>query len=481
MPDPFDHFIILADMRTGSNLLETHLNALDGVTCHGELFNPHFIGYPKETHVLGFSIDQRDQDPAAVIQAVRTTSGGLHGFRFFPSHDPRALALALDDPRCAKIILTRNPLDSYISLKIARATQQWKLTNVKQRRDALVPFDPQEFADYLDQRQEHHLAVLNHLQRTGQVAFHIGYDDLSDLEVLNGLAAWLGVAARLDRLSPDLKPQNPAPALSKVSNPEEMQQALRDTDWFNLHRPPNFEPRRGPGVPHYVAAPDTPLIFLPVRGGPEQAVTRWLAALDGCPPDGLLTRRNQQQVRRWMKTRPGHRKFTVLRHPLARAHAVFCDNILATGPGSYTGIRATLRNRFKLPIPGQLRERNYTLEQHHAAFAAFLEFLKLNLAGQTPIRVDGLWCSQAQVLEGISAFAQPDLILREDEMATALPDLARRLGHDAPPAPPPSEPDAPYRLDQIYDARLEALAADAYQRDYVQFGFGDWRPLTDAA
>ncbi|EEX09082.1 conserved hypothetical protein [Ruegeria lacuscaerulensis ITI-1157] len=480
MRNAFEYFIVLADMRTGSNLLETHLNALDGVTCHGEAFNPHFIGYPKETRVLGFTIEDRDNDPAALIQAMRTAPGGLHGFRFFQSHDPRALALALDDPRCAKIILTRNPLDSYISLKIARQTQQWKLTNVKQRRDAQVSFDAWEFADYVAQQQEYQLTLQNHLQRSGQSAFHVGYDDLSDLEVLNGLAAWLGVNSRLEKLDPDLKPQNPAPALSKVTNPEEVERALADLDRFNLHRIPNFEPRRGPSVRRYVAAEKPPLMYLPLDGGPEDVVTGWMAAVADCQPEALLTQRNQKQVRRWMKAHPGHRKFTVLRHPLARAHSVFCSRILSTGPGSYRNIRNTLRNRFKLPIPGQLRDQNYSLDQHHAAFSAFLAFLKLNLAGQTPIRVDGLWGTQAQALEGIAEFAFPDLILREDEITVALPELARGFGHDNPPIPDLSAPDVPYTLEQVYDADLESLAAEAYQRDYVQFGFSEWRSVRGA-
>jgi len=35
MPAPFDRFIVLADMRTGSNFLEANLNAIPGVACHG--------------------------------------------------------------------------------------------------------------------------------------------------------------------------------------------------------------------------------------------------------------------------------------------------------------------------------------------------------------------------------------------------------------------------------------------------------------
>ena len=50
----FDCFVIFADMRTGSNFLETALNSVEGVICHGEAYNPAFVGYPKRTHLLDF-------------------------------------------------------------------------------------------------------------------------------------------------------------------------------------------------------------------------------------------------------------------------------------------------------------------------------------------------------------------------------------------------------------------------------------------
>lgn len=474
MTTKFDYFIVLADMRTGSNLLELHLNSLDGVTCHGEAFNPYFIGLPKLTELLGFTPETRDRDPMALIDAIRNAPGELNGFRFFSEHDVRALEPALEDPRCAKIFLTRNPVDSYVSWKIAVETQQWKLVNIKQRRTAQVTFDAEEFADQIEQRMGFHHMVQARLQTTGQTPFYIGYDDLNDLEVMNGLAAWLGVRSRLQELSKHLKRQNPAPTLSKVTNPDDLERAVSGLDRFNLHRIPNYEPRRGPAVGRYVCAAKTPLMYMPVRGGPESTVAQWLADLDGVQTDDLLTDRGQRKVRQWMQSHPGHRKFTVLRHPLARAHSVFCKHILSTGPGSYLRIRNALRNRYKLPIPDQVDPESYTLDQHYAAFSAFVAFLRKILAGQTPIRVDGTWASQAQMLEGMASFAMPDLILREDELNTALPDLARQVGHSNPPAPGNADPDAPYALAQIYDSELEALANKAYQRDYLQFGFGPW-------
>ena len=127
--------------------MEANLNAIGRhVTCHGEAFNPHFIGRLKSEDLLGVSLEERDTDPTQLINAIRSAPGCLNGFRYFQDHDPRVLEPALNDPKCAKIILTRNPLDSYLSLKIARAkTKQWQLKNIKRRMDAQVEFDPEEF------------------------------------------------------------------------------------------------------------------------------------------------------------------------------------------------------------------------------------------------------------------------------------------------------------------------------------------------
>jgi LPS sulfotransferase NodH len=474
MSKPFDYFIVCAEMRTGSNFLETNLNAIDGISCHGEAFNPHFIGYPNKTEILGVSRDVRDQNPAQLIGAIRDEPGALRGFRFFHDHDPRALEIALDDRRCAKIILTRNPLDSYVSWKIAQATGQWKLTDVKRRKEARAVFDASEFLSHVEALQDFQVTLLNRLQCTGQTPFYLAYEDLQSLDVMNGLAGWLGVVGRLDALDKSLKPQNPSPVSAKVSNLAEMEKALAGLDRFNLSRTPNFEPRRGAGVPSYVACENTALMYLPIRGGPEAEVVDWMAGLDGVGPQDLLTRMNQKQLRVWKRKHPGHRSFTVLRHPAARAHSVFCRRILSTGEGSYTQLRETLRKQLKMPIPGRNSQKPWTKSDHRRAFEAFLEFVRKNLAGQTAIRVDSAWGTQAQALASFADFASPDHVLREGELSEMLPLIARQVGHDSPDTLEAIVADTPFTLGDIHDADLDSLISDVYQRDYMLFGFGAW-------
>ncbi|APZ52791.1 nodulation protein NodH [Salipiger abyssi] len=475
MSDRFDYFVVFAEMRTGSNFLEANLNAFDGLSCLGEVFNPHFIGYPNAEDVLGISQAERDRDPERLLTQIReATPGGIGGFRFFHDHDPRILPKILADERCAKIVLTRNPVDSYVSWKIAQATGQWKLTNVKKRKDGKARFDAQEFEAHLDALQAFQVTLMNALQVSGQTAFYVAYEDLQNVEVMNGLAKWLGAQSQLDSLNTALKRQNPEPISDKVENFAEMETALARLDRFNLTRTPNFEPRRGPAVPGYVAAAKTPLIYMPIKSGPEEAVQNWLQALDEVEDKALLRNFSQKSLRQWKRERPGHRSFTVLRHPLARAHDAFCNKILTTGKGSYNGIRKTLRRAHNLPIPEQEPGSDYTLEAHREAFTAFLVFLKANLSGQTAVRIDGHWASQAHVIHGMGELTLPDMIVREDEMASYLPALAMQVGHGAPPDPVHVPIRAPYSLAQIYDDRLESAAREAYQRDYLMFGFGDW-------
>ncbi|MDQ2090362.1 sulfotransferase family 2 domain-containing protein [Marimonas arenosa] len=474
MDRPFDYFVVFGEMRTGSNFLESNLNALPTVSCVGEAFNPHFVGYPDREDCLGVTEEARNRDPMALIQAVKHAQG-LAGFRFFHDHDPRVLEEILTNPRCGKIILTRNPVDSYVSWKIAQETGQWKLTNVAKRKEAKARFDAREFKAHLEALQEFQITLMHTLQTSGQTAFYVAYEDLQDVEVMNGIAAWLGVPDRLEALDNNLKRQNPEPLSEKVENFDEMQTALAALDRFNLSRTPNFEPRRGAAVPTYVACTKAPLLYLPVRSGPEAEVRAWMAALDGGGTEALLTDFSQKSLRRWMRETPGHRTFTVLRHPVARAHHAFCSKILTTEPGSYGSIRRTLRRVHNLPIPEDEPDAAWSPGDHRAAFLSFLDFVRANLSGQSAVRQDAHWASQAAVLQGVANFALPDLVLREEEVAGALPALARRLGRDPVPSVAQAEPDTPYALSEIYDDEIEDAAQKAYARDYLVFGFGNWR------
>ncbi|MCF2871419.1 sulfotransferase family protein [Octadecabacter sp. G9-8] len=469
----FDYFVVFAEMRTGSNFLEANINAFDGLTCHGEAFNPNFVGYPNNRKPLGVSLEDRDADPFDLIERVKDADG-LNGFRFFNNHEPRVLDHIISDVRCAKIILTRNPIESYVSWKIAKATGQWTLKDVKRLREKTVEFNAEEFERHINKLQGFQVVLLNALQKSGQTAFYVDYEDLQDVDVMNGLAAFLGSDARLAELDKSLKKQNPSPMSDKVVNFDQMEDALAQLDRFNLNRTPNFEPRRGPSVPTFLAAPASPLLYLPIRSGPEGAVAEWLSALDDAEPTGLLSGFTQKSLRDWKRHHVGHRSFTVVRHPVARAHAAFCDKILRTGEGSYVGIRKTLSQQFNLNLPRDMPDDTYSDVDHKDAFLAFLKFVKSNLGGQTAIRVDSHWATQANAMQGFAEFTTPDMVLREDRLSDDLAIIAAQIGKETmPQVADVTDPHAA-RLQAIYDAEIEAAVMDVYQRDYDAFGFGPY-------
>jgi LPS sulfotransferase NodH len=463
MTQTFDSFVVLAAMRTGSNFLETNLNAIDGITCHGEMFNPGFIGRWNEQEAFGLTIAQRNADPMRFLARMRAASAGLSGFRLFHDHDARVFPAVLLDRRCAKVVLTRNPVDSYVSWKIAQETGQWKLTNVKRARSAQATFDVGEFIRYMDTQQGWQLTILNGLQASGQAAFWIDYEDLQDLSVLNGLAAWLGVRGRLDALDPTLKRQNPEDFAEKVANFAEMEAALARLDRFNLSRTPNFEPRRQAGIPGYQAAGR--LVHMPVRGGPEARVAAWMA-LHG-PVEGDFS---QKSLRQWMRARPGFRSFSVLRHPLLRAHAALFGAVL---PGDTPELRQGFERTMQLDLPSPRRVDALAASDRRALLLAWLRFAKLMLGGQTGLKVHALVATQAAVLQGFAGVQAPDHVLREDRLAEGLQFLAAETGMPQRPLPPEPGGDAA-ALTAVLSDEISEAARDAYQRDMVGFGFAAW-------
>ncbi|MDA5556863.1 sulfotransferase family 2 domain-containing protein [Shimia sp. MMG029] len=474
MDQRFDYFVVFAEMRTGSNFLEANINEFEGLTCHGEAFNPHFIGYPRKDDLLGITLEARTEDPMQLIAAVKADQG-VAGFRYFHDHDPRVLDSMLADPRCAKIVLTRNPLDSYVSWKIAKATGQWKLTDVRRRKDSTVQFDGAEFKQHVEALQAFQVQIMRALQTSGQTAFYVAYEDLQDVEVMNGLARFLGHDATIDAVNKKLKPQNPAALSEKVENFAEIPRALEELDRFNLSRTPNFEPRRGAAVPNYVACAVAPLLYLPIPSGPKATVTRWMAGLDHVEVDGLIGNFSQKTLRQWKKANRHHRSFTVVRHPVARVHAAFCEQVLSADEGIYKKIRHTLRRVYKMPIPKDPPQAEYDAEAHRAAFLAFLSFVKANLLGQTSLRQDGHWGSQAVAMKGFANLALPDMVVRESEMESYLPALAMQVGRLDAADPVDVVPDHPVPLSAIYDEEIEALVQDIYKRDYITFGFDRWQ------
>ena len=62
-PRKWRYFVLIASMRTGSNLFEDMVRRSPDVKMLGELFNPGFIGGPQNTDVQPDELANRDKDP----------------------------------------------------------------------------------------------------------------------------------------------------------------------------------------------------------------------------------------------------------------------------------------------------------------------------------------------------------------------------------------------------------------------------------
>lgn len=498
MSGRYKYFAIFGSMRSGSNLLEQSLNQFAGITCHGELFNPSFIGHPKSTDFLGIDFEKREKSPKSLIKAmIEDADNGIAGFRVFHDHDQRTAQIALQDPKCAKIILQRDVLQSFISLEIALKTDQWLLHDAPDRRGGKIWFDPEKFITYREEQEVFYANVRETLQKSGQTAFWVHYPEQRDIDVLNGIAKFLGQDEVLKNVKETIRRQNPGTLRDKVENYDEMRAALSSWNEDDIIPLNNVDPRRRANIPKMVSCISQPILFIPIPGGPNEEVLRWMNTIDGgahqtgeyssavLDGDILHTGHNQRTLFEWMSANPDLVSMTAVRHPLARAYDAFMSKIFPTGEGTYAVIREQLVNYFGVALPepeimdnatrSSLDSEGYGIGQHRAAFHAFLRFLNDNLSGQTSIRKDGLWDSQMTFLTGFNTAVPISIIAKEGQMDAGFKYIESVLDLPTPSIGAPIQPDHIFQLDEIYTRQTENLTRKAYSMDYSRFGFADYQ------
>lgn len=487
MPESkFKYFVLLASMRTGSNLFEQSINQFKGYRCYGELFNPNFIGHLDQESDLKISLQDRERDPLKLIEKmIINTKDQCPGFRLFPGHDRRILDHVLRDQDCAKIILTRNLLDTYISYEIAQKTDQWKLTDFRFRKEVKIHFDLIAFKKYAYEITSSIKEYREILQETGQTAFYISFEDLGRLDVFNGLSHHLGSDERLDVLKDPLKRQNPQVLKEKVENYDEMINQIRSVNFLNVDIPEFFEPERHVAAKKLIFCDNPPLLFQPVTEYGKQIFKNWLQAHSDRLCGHVMVSPNQKQVFDWLQTTPGHVVFTFLAHPVERVFYAFNTHIFHTGDKCFPWIRKTLVEHYNLqlpsPEPSEVLDENYLdiigygLNDYRRDLKKFTRFLIGNLKGQTRARIDHAWASQTAILEGYTKITHPDYVLRGKTYKTLLETIETQLELPHIPAEAIELGKTIFDLADIYDEELERLTAKAYQRDYVNFGFNPWR------
>ena len=498
----FSYFIVFGTMRCGSNLFQQSLSQYEKITCHGELFNPAFIDGPKTADFLGMTKLDREKNPDKLIEKIiLDQADGIPGFRFFEDHDQRIMDAALDDPDCAKIILRRDYLESYVSLKIAQKTDQWMLKDDSNRKETKIIFDPVEFEAYRDKLESYYSHIQNSIQTSGQTAFWISYPDQKDVSILNGVSTFLGYPQDLKKLKEITKQQNSGAWADKIENFVEFQSFVAANS--NVQNAPvSVKKSMRPNIPKMVTCLSKPLLFTPIPGGPNTEILRWMGALDQVDIDQpdiqsaidagelLHTGHSRRTLYEWMQSNPGLISISAVRHPVARAYSVFMDKIFTIGSGSYDAIRAQLIESYEIDLPqadlssadkwDELLESGWEQKHHRAAFHEFLKFLNKNLSGQTSIRKDGMWMPQSQFIAAFSAAVPVSLIIHEGKMDPAFRYVENLLGCEMPQLPAPVSEAHIFSLDDIYTQQTENLTRKAYGDDYARFGFADYYAALDA-
>ncbi|MGE4609850.1 MAG: hypothetical protein AAED33_00330 [Paracoccaceae bacterium] len=314
---------------------------------------------------------------------------------------------------------------------------------------------------------------------------------------MNGIAKFLGQPEKLKSVKEIIRRQNPGSLRGNVENYDEMQAALavrRDKDTAPKG---SIDPLRRTNIPKMVSCINQPILFVPIPGGPNDEILRWMNALDQGTPmqsgygeavaNGIILHsgHNQRTLFEWIAATSNMTALTAVRHPLPRAYDAFMSKIFASDENSYGVIREQLVNNFGVALPESevmedasrksLEKSGYGIGQHRAAFHAFFRFLKDNLSGQTSIRKDGLWDSQLTFLTGFNAAVPIGVIAQEGQMDAALRYIETLLDLPAPQIGARLQPDHIFTLDEICSRQTENLARKAYSSDYARFGFTDYQ------
>lgn len=474
----FRYFAIFGAMRTGSNLLEQSLGQYEKLIPEGELFNPHFIGKPKRREYLDTPIAERNADPGGFLSKLLAAHpDDIPGFRIFDGHDARMLDHAARDPECAAIVLQRNPAESFISLSIAGETGQWMLMKEENRRLAKVHFDIDAFETYESELNAHYDLLRRKFLAAGRRAIWVRYEDLDDLDIINGIARSIGSPERKAVLPEKTFRQNPSIWEDKVENVEELKAYVAGRRGLGSPPEPDPEPRpRFAALDELIASRGFEAIYAPIPGAGASEFRKLLTdAAQASGIDGASTVKGLQarhvERRRWR----GAFVFSFVRDPAERIYDVFCKRIARIDGGVFTSVQMLIAQDYRAPTPAEMASSN---EAHRAGFSAFLNFAQDNLAGRTQMRIDPAWTPQSNLLAHYSKETPVDFIGRFERLESDIEYVFSRIGARSSIAGDAGIVASHFQKaedrspggGQISNAQYEKIR-HIFQRDYARLGY----------
>lgn len=235
IPDGKQLFVVMAMMRSGSNLLQQKLNGIEGVLCHGEVFNTSQSGLePKfektEARLPSLKSIDRKSKPGPYLKRLIELSQAEHvGFRLFENHHNDLIQPLIEDPRIFKIVLIRDFLESYVSLEIARQNDQWIMNRLGTRKEwKPIKVNFEAFKTYALRESLFYHEIISRCMLTGQKYLALDYSDLNTAKTDGLLLGHFGVHRVVDKSGVTAQRQNPEVLEEKIENYDEIRKRLRN-------------------------------------------------------------------------------------------------------------------------------------------------------------------------------------------------------------------------------------------------------------
>jgi len=226
-------FVIFCDVRSGSYALVSRLDSAEDIICHGEVFHHEHLdlraAFEQQLGVI--SVQERNADKLAYIKRLQALSPYKHfGFKVLRDHFDQSPELAdyVSDPSIKRIILWRDPIESYGSLLRSLKTNIWMVKNPANFDAAAlrekVMFSPESFSEFsksYNQFIETSLA----LSKIGN-SFVLRYDQINHPPVIAALLRFIGSEVRAEETSSRTYKQFPGSVRDGFANWSELRTHL---------------------------------------------------------------------------------------------------------------------------------------------------------------------------------------------------------------------------------------------------------------